>query len=109
MPETPKLEYDIVDEKGNIIFAKGSPLSQIASAEVKATFYQLVFRKEFFKVAEQKERLGTCICQLERGRRGGTVLHVKYVLMNGNISFQVTYNHNGKLVKEERTMKCSVC
>ena len=109
MPETPKLEYDIVDEKGNIIFAKGSPLSQIARAEVKATFYQLVFRKEFFKVAEQKERLGTCICQLERGLRGGTVLHVNYVLMNGNISFQVTYNHNGKTVKEERTMKCSVC
>ena len=109
MPETPKLEYDIVDEKGNIIFAKGSPLSQIARAEVKATFYQLVFRKEFFKVAEQKERLGTCICQLERGLRGGTVLHVNYVLMNGNISFQVTYNHNGKPVKEERTMKCSVC
>ena len=109
MPETPKLEYDIVDEKGNIIFAKGSPLSQIASAEVKATFYQLVFRKEFFKVAEQKERLGTCICQLERGLRGGTVLHVDYVLKNGNISFQVTYNHNGKTVKEERTMKCSVC
>ena len=109
MPETPKLEYDIVDEKGNIIFAKGSPLSQIASAEVKATFYQLVFRKEFFKVAEQKERLGTCICQLERGLRGGTVLHVDYVLKNGNISFQVTYNHNGKPVKEERTMKCSVC
>ncbi|OAO15438.1 hypothetical protein AV274_2777 [Blastocystis sp. ATCC 50177/Nand II] len=97
--------YDIVDEKGNIIFAKGSPLSQIARAEVKATFYQLVFRKEFFKVAEQKERLGTCICQLERGLRGGTVLHVNYVLMNGNISFQVTYNHNGKTVKEERTMK----
>ena len=109
MPETPKLEYDIVDEKGNIIFAKGSPLSQIASAEVKATFYQLVFRKEFFKMAEQKERLGTCICQLERGLRGGTVLHVDYVLKNGNISFQVTYNHNGKTVKEERTMKCSVC
>ena len=109
MPETPKLEYDIVDEKGNIIFAKGSPLSQIARAEVKATFYQLVFRKEFFKVAEQKERLGTCICQLERGLRGGTVLHVNYVLKNGNISFQVTYNHNGKPVKEERTMKCSVC
>ena len=109
MPETPKLEYDIVDEKGNIIFAKGSPLSQIARAEVKATFYQLVFRKEFFKVAEQKERLGTCICQLERGLRGGTVLHVNYVLMNGNISFQITYNHNGKTVKEERTMKCSVC
>ena len=109
MPETPKLEYDIVDEKGNIIFAKGSPLSQIASAEVKATFYQLVFRKEFFKVAEQKERLGTCICQLERGLRGGTVLDVDYVLKNGNISFQVTYNHNGKTVKEERTMKCSVC
>ena len=109
MPETPKLEYDIVDEKGNIIFAKGSPLDQIASAEVKATFYQLVFRKEFFKVAEQKERLGTCICQLERGLRGGTVLHVDYVLKNGNISFQVTYNHNGKTVKEERTMKCSVC
>ena len=109
MPETPKLEYDIVDEKGNIIFAKGSPLNQIASAEVKATFYQLVFRKEFFKVAEQKERLGTCICQLERGLRGGTVLHVDYVLKNGNISFQVTYNHNGKTVKEERTMKCSVC
>lgn len=109
MSETPKLEYDIVDEKGNIIFAKGSPLDQIASAEVKATFYQLVFRKEFFKMAEQKERLGTCICQLERGLRGGTVLHVDYVLKNGNISFEVTYNHNGKTIKEERTMKCSVC
>ena len=101
-PKPPVLEYDITDEKGNVIFAKGSGKEQTVKKDVKTNFYQLVFKTEFFK---EKERLGSCVCQLERGIRKGTTLHVEYKLKDDEIAFEVSYEHNGKNYKETRTMK----
>ena len=105
-PESPSPPCNIVDEDGNVVFRKGEGLNQTSHVQTKTTkFYQLLLRRELFRDNDEKERIGSCSCQLEKGLPRNTEIDITYSMVDGTISFTVSYTSKGKQINETRVMR----